>query len=106
MSEARSFTPRTSIGWVGVGLGLGLPLWLVLSYFVSNEVTNGGSEAVPVWVAVGLKLMVLAVAVPAAVVGFRARRTDASVLGTAAMFFASVITGWFAFTGIVGLFFE
>ena len=106
MSETRLFAPRTSTGWIGVGLGLGLLLLLVLSFFVSNAITDGGSEAAPLWLRVALPLVVLAVVVPAVVVGLRARRTDASLLGTVTVLLASFIAGWVALTEIVGLFFE
>ena len=104
MSASRSFAPHTGTGWIAVALGFGVIVVLLPLYLVSSAVTDGGSEAGPQWVGVALRLIVLAVAVPAVILGFRSRRTDPSGLGTIALVIAGVLGAWFAFTGVVGLF--
>lgn len=104
MSASRSFAPRTRTGWVAVALGLGVLVVLLPMYLVSSAVTDGGSEAGPLWLGVAFLLIVLALAVPAVILGFRSRRADPSGLGTIALVIASVLGAWFAFTGVVGLF--
>lgn len=104
MSASRSFAPRTRTGWVAVALGFGVIVVLLPLYLVSTAVTDGGSESGPLWLGVALHLVVLAIAVPAVILGFRSRRTDPSGLGTIALVIASFLGTWFAFTGVVGLF--
>lgn len=104
MSASRSFAPRTRTGWVAVALGFGVIVVLLPMYIVSSAVTDGGSEAGPLWLAVVFLGVVLALAVPAVILSFRSRRTDPSVLGTTAMVIAGVIGAWAAFAGVVGLF--
>ena len=104
MSASRSFAPRTRTGWVAVALGLGVLVVLLPLYLVSSAGTDGGSEAGPLWLPVAFLLIILALAVPAVILGFRSRRTDPSGLGTIALVIASVLGAWFAFAGVVGLF--
>lgn len=104
MSASRSFAPHTRTGWVAVALGFGVIAVLLLLYLVTSGGTEGGSEAGPLWLGVAFHVIVLAVAVPAVILGFRSRRTDPSGLGTIALVIAAVIGAWFAFTGVVGLF--
>lgn len=104
MSASRSFAPRTRSGWVAVALGVGVIAVLLPLYIVSSAVTNGGSETGPPWLRFAFPVIVLALAVPAVVLGFRSRRTDPSGLGTIALVIAGVIGAWVAFTGVVGLF--
>ena len=104
MSASRPFVPRTRNGWVAVALGFGVLVVLLPLYLVSNAVTDGGSKAGPSWLLVALPVIVLAVAVPAVILGFRSRRTDPSGLGTIALVVAGVIGAWVAFAGVVGLF--
>ena len=104
MSASRSFAPHTRTGWVAVALGFGVIVVLLPLYFVSSAGTDGGSEAGPLWFPFALHLIVLAVAVPAVILGFRSRQTDPSGLGTIALVIAGVLGAWFAFAGVVGLF--
>ena len=104
MSASRSFSPHTRNGWVAVALGFGVVVVLLPLYLVSNAVTDGGSQAGPAWLAIVILGVVLALAVPAVVLGARARRTDPSVLGPIALVVAGVIGAWAAFAGVVGLF--
>ena len=104
MSASRSFVPHTRTGWVAVALGFGVIVVLLPLYLVSSAVTDGGSEAGPLWLVVAVRLIVLTVAVSAVILGVRSRRTDPSGLGTIALFTAGVLGAWFAFAGVVGLF--
>lgn len=104
MSASRSVAPLTRTGWLAVALGFGVIVALLPLYLVSNAVTDGGAEAGPRWLPVASFGVVLVLAVPAVILGFRSRRTDPSVLGTIALVAAGVIGAWFAFAGVVGLF--
>ena len=104
MNATDKFAPRTATGWTSVALGFGLIVVGLLLFVVSNAVTNGGDESAPTWLRVLAPVAVLAVAIPAAVLGFRARRTDPSPLGTIALVIACVVGGWSAITGVAGLF--
>jgi hypothetical protein len=83
-SGPSALTPRTRTGWIAVALGLGVVVVGLVLFFVSSAVTDGGSQSGPLWLRVLVPAAVLAVAVPAVVVGLRSRRTDPSVLGTLA----------------------
>ena len=97
-----TLTPHTRTGWVASALGFGVIGVGLLLFLVSNEVTDGGNEAGPLWLRVLAPAAVLAVAVPAVVLGVRSRRTDRSALGTVGLVIACVLAGWAAFTGVVG----
>lgn len=103
-SVATELTPHTRTGWVTSALGFGVIGVGLLLFVVSNEVTHGGDEAGPLWLRVLAPAAVLAVAVPAVVLGVRSRRTDRSALGTIGLVIACVLGGWAAFTGVVGFF--
>lgn len=105
MEVAPELRPRTTTGWIAVVLGFGLVVVGLLLFVVSNAVTNGGEESAPIWLRVLAPAAALAVAVPAAVLGFRSRRTDPSALGTVALFIACVVGGWSAITAVAGFFF-
>lgn len=104
MSASRSFAPHTRTGWVAVALGFGVIVVLLPLYLVSSAVTDGGSEAGPAWLPIVFLVVVLALAVPAVILGFRSRRTDSSGLGIIALVIAGAIGAWAAFAGVVGLF--
>ena len=101
---ATSFSPRTSNGRLGVGLGFGAIVVVLLLFVVSNIITDGGSQAAPLWLRATVPGAVLAITVPALITGFRSRRTDPSTLGTIALVIAGVLGGWSAVTGVAGLF--
>ena len=103
-NAVKAFAPHSPIGWIAVTLGLGVAVDGLLLYYVSDAVTNGGSESAPLWLHVLVPVAVLAVAIPAVIVGFRSRRTDPSTLGTIALAVAGVLGGWSAFTGVAGFF--
>lgn len=102
---AKEFTPRTPPGWIAVALGFGVVVVGLLLFVVSNAVTNGGNESGPLWLRVLVPAAVLAVAIPAVILGFRSRRTDPSALGAIALVIACVLGGWSAITGVAGFFF-
>ena len=104
VSASRSFAPHTRTGWVAVVLGFGVIVVLLPLYLVSNAITDGGAQAGPAWLALLILVVVLALAVPAVVLGVRSRRTSPSVLGAIALVVAGVIGAWAAFAGVVGLF--
>lgn len=103
-SGATKFVPHTSTGWVGTGLGFGVIVVLVATYFLSQPFIDGGNTAAPLWLRIVTPAVVVAVAIPATVLGFRARRTDRSLLGTIALVIAVIIGGWALITGIGGFF--
>lgn len=102
-NAVKAFAPHSPIGWTAVALGFGVAAAGLLLYYVSDAVTNGGSRSAPLWLHVLVPVAVLAVAIPAVIVGFRSRRTDPSTLGTIALAVACVLGGWTAFSGVVGL---
>jgi hypothetical protein len=104
-NEPNTLTPRTRTGWIAVALGFGVVVVGLVLFFLSGAVTDGGSESAPLWLRVLVPAAVLAVAVPAVVLGFRSRRTDPSWLGTLALLIAGVLGAWSAFTGVAGFFF-
>ena len=103
-NAVKAFAPHSAIGWIAVTLGFGVAVASLLLYYVSDAVTNGGSESAPLWLHVLVPVAVLAVALPAVVVGFRSRRTDPSTLGTIALAVAGVLGGWSAISGVAGFF--
>ena len=103
-NAVKAFAPHAPIGWIAVGLGFGVAVASLLLYYVSDAVTNGGSESAPLWLHVLVLVGILALAIPAVVVGFRSRRTDPSTLGTIALAVACVLGGWSALTGVAGFF--
>lgn len=105
-NQPRRIVPGTPSGWTGVGLGFGLLAIILLLFIVSDNVTNGGSTMAPVWLRILVIAGVMVVAVPAVVLGLRSLKTDRSILGTAALVIASVLGGWTALTGVIGLFME
>lgn len=79
-NAVKAFAPHSPIGWIAVALGFGVAAADLLLYFVSDAITNGGSESAPLWLHVLVPAAVLAVAILAVIVGFRSRRTDPSTL--------------------------
>lgn len=79
---ANELTPHTQTGWIAIALGFGVVVVGLLLFVVSNEATNGGDESAPLWLRALVPAAVLAVAIPAVILGFRSRRTDPSTLGT------------------------
>ena len=74
------------------------------SYFLSNAITNGGNEVGPVWLRILVPSAVVAIALPAVLVGLRARRTDRSLLGGIALVISAFVGSWAAITGVAGFF--
>lgn len=105
MEDRMRFAPSSREGWVATALGLGVILVSVATYFLSNAITDGGNEAGPVWLRILVPAAVLAVAIPAVILGLRSRRTDRSILRSIALGIAIVIGGWAALTGVLGFFF-
>ncbi len=103
-NAVKAFAPHSPIGWIAVTLGFGVAVAGLLLYYVSDAVTNGGSESAPLWLHVLVPGAVLAVAILAVIVGFRSRRTDPSTVGTIALAVACVLGGWSALTGVAGYF--
>jgi len=103
-NAVKAFAPHSPIGWIAVALGFGVAAAELLLYFVSDAVTNGGSESAPLWLHILVPATVLAVAILAVIVGFRSRRTDPSTLGTIALTVACILGGWSALTGVAGFF--
>lgn len=101
---AATFTPRTSAGWIGVGLGFGTIVVVLVFFVLSNAITNGGVEAGPLWLRATVPAGVLGIAIPAVIVGLHSRRTDPSTLGTVALATAGFLGAWSAVTGVAGLF--
>lgn len=99
------FAPQTSKGWAATALGFGVILVLVVTYFLSQPFINGGSVAAPLWLRIVTPAVVVAVAIPAVVLGARSRGGDPSVLGILALSIAIIVGGWALITGIAGLFF-
>lgn len=102
----RGVTPKTSSGWVATALGFGVLGVIAVLFAFSDNVTNGGSTMLPAWMRLVVVGMILILAVPAVVLGVKARRTDPSVLGTVALVIATVLGVWMTFTGVAGLFIE
>lgn len=101
-----ALAPRTRPGWVAVALGFGTLLVVVLTFVLLGSISNGGDTPTPIWVRIAIFGGILVVAVPAVWLGFRARRTDPSYMGLAALVIAGVLGGWFALTGALSMFFE
>lgn len=71
--------PRTPTGWFAVALGFGILVVGLLLFFVSQAVTDGGNESGPLWLRILVPAAVLAVAIPAVILGSRSRRADPSI---------------------------
>jgi hypothetical protein len=48
-NAVKAFAPHSPIGWIAVALGFGVVVDGLVLFFVSDAVTNGGSESAPPW---------------------------------------------------------
>ncbi len=105
-TEPRRLVPRTLPGRIGMGFGFGTLAVILLLFVMSDNITDGGSRPAPIWLRATVFASVLIMAVPAVMVGFRARKVDRSILGTVALVLACVLGAWFTLTGLDHLFME